>query len=326
VLRSGYCFRIKGDKVTAEHTGWRCLWPVKAHLGEGLIWDDRNGSLCFVDTDAPAVHVYYLESGERRTWVPPCFISSIAVRAAGGFIATSRDGYAVIDPAKGQYTTLFDPRSDPKLARFNDGTLDHCGRFWSGTVSNSQWDDTTTAVDKETTLKDMGNRDQGEVFRLDGSLKATREDTGYIATNGPAFSPDGKLLYENDSIRRLTYAYDLGKDGSLSNKRVHIRHEPTVGFPDGMVCDAEGGLWMAFYDDPYFRRFAPDGKLAELRELPVRQGLRPAFGGPKYDRLFLICGSLAFTEQAWLDQPLAGSLLEILNPGVSGVPTVPFPG
>lgn len=312
--------------MNMEGKGWRCLWPARAHLGESIIWDDRDGCLYWLDVEAPAVHTYHLASGERRSWTPPSFVSSLAVRRDGGFIATSRDGYAIIDPSKNEFTLLFDPRKDPKLARFNDGALDHSGRFWSGTVSNSQWDDTTTAVDSESSVKDLERRQQGELFRLDGTREAACVDTGYIATNGPAFSPDGRTLYENDSILRLTYAYDLAEDGVLSGKRVHLRHDVRDGIPDGMTCDSEGGLWIAFYDNIYLRRYAPDGSLIERRELPVRQGLRPAFGGDRLDRLFLSSGTLAFTEQTWHEQPLGGSLFEILNPGVSGVPTVPFPG
>jgi D-xylonolactonase len=310
---------------SVEGVDWRLLWPAKAHLGEGIIWDDRDECLYWLDVDAPVIHSYNLPSGARRSWIPPFYISSIAIRQDGGFIAGSRDGFAVIDPAKGRFEALVDPRKDPSLTRFNDGTLDRRGRFWSGTMPVSLWGDTST-VDREISASETEKRNIGELFRLDPSLTVTLLDTGYLASNGPAFSPDGRTLYENDSVQRLTYAYDLAEDGSLSGKRIHIHHDATMGLPDGMVCDADGGLWICYYDDIFMRRFGIDGKLIERRELPMRQALRPAFGGDKLDRLFIISGSFAFTEQTWLEQPLGGSLFEILNPGVAGIPTVAFAG
>jgi xylono-1,5-lactonase len=312
--------------MNLEGDGWRCLWQAKAHLGEGIIWDSRDGCIYWLDVEAPLMHRYELVSGKRESWAPPMYVCAIALRAAGGFIATTRDGYAYVDFAAKSLRPLFDPRSDPAKARFNDGCLDLQGRYWAGTVSNSQWADTTTAEDKEASARHAADRACGELFSLDASLRAERADGGYLATNGPAVSPDGRVLYENDSMKRVTYAYDLHSDGSLSGKREFIHHDSSCGFPDGMTCDEEGGLWIAFYDDPYFRRYGADGALVEQRLLPVRQGLRPAFGGERMDRLFLCSGSLVFNDKSWRAQPLAGSLFEILDPGVRGIPTTPFKG
>ena len=93
-----------------------------------------------------------------------------------------------------------------------------------------------------------------------------------------------------------------------------------------MTVDAEGNIWMAFSGGSMLRRFSPDAVLLEERKLPVTQGLRPAFGGGDYSRLFIISGSFGFTEQMHKEQPLAGALFEILDPGVKGLPEVSFKG
>jgi sugar lactone lactonase YvrE len=66
--------------------------------------------------------------------------------------------------------------------------------------------------------------------------------------------------------------------------------------------------------------------LLEERRLPVRQGLRPAFGGANMERLFLTSAANALSEEAKAQQPLAGSLFEILDPLVRGMPNVAFAG
>jgi sugar lactone lactonase YvrE len=74
------------------------------------------------------------------------------------------------------------------------------------------------------------------------------------------------------------------------------------------------------------RRFSPGAALLEERRLPVRRGLRPAFGGTDYSRLFLITGSQGYTPEIFAQQPLAGGLFEILDPPAAGVPNTPYAG
>jgi sugar lactone lactonase YvrE len=124
----------------------------------------------------------------------------------------------------------------------------------------------------------------------------------------------------------VSWAYDVAADGTLGNRRDFLTFKPEDGYPDGMAVDVRGCIWMAFYESWMLRRFSPDATLLEERRLPVRRGLRPAFGGADYSRLFLITGSQGFTPEVFVQQPLAGGLLEILDPPASGVPNTPFAG
>jgi sugar lactone lactonase YvrE len=133
-------------------------------------------------------------------------------------------------------------------------------------------------------------------------------------------------MYFNDSLPRVTWAYDLAEDGSISNRRDWLKYSEDDGFPDGMAVDVEGGIWIAFYESWMLRRYSPDAVLLEERRLPVRQGLRPAFGGANMERLFLTSAANALSEEAKAQQPLAGSLFEILDPAIRGMPNVAFAG
>ena len=124
----------------------------------------------------------------------------------------------------------------------------------------------------------------------------------------------------------VSWVYDVSDDGELSNRRDFLKFQPKDGYPDGMAVDVEGCIWMAFYESWMLRRFAPDATLLEERKLPVRRGLRPAFGGQDYSRLFLITGSQGYTEKNFEQEPLAGGLFEILNPPAPGVPVTPYMG
>ena len=309
-----------------EKQGWRCLTDIRTRLGESTLWDDRDGCIYWVDIDDPHVHWLNLASGRVSSWTPPTWISALAIREQGGFVASCADGFAYVDPEKRIYAPFADPIPQRGVARLNDGMVDREGRYWSGSCDNSQWDDSTTSENKEDSLKEFDARSTGELYRLDPSGTITTMERDIVTSNGPAFSPDGKTAYFNDSMPLVTWAYDLSADGSLSNRREFLKFTPADGYPDGMAVDAAGGIWICFFESWVLRRFAPDATLLEERRLPVRQGLRPAFGGEHLDRLFMSSGMMGLSAQALAEQPLAGGLFEILEPGVCGLPAVAFAG
>src|SRR6195952_4726119 len=171
-----------------EGEGWRCLWDAKAILGESTVWDERDGCIYWVDIEAPSINWFHLDSGRTGTWVTPTWISALAPRASGGFVASSSDGFAYVDPAR----QLHQPISNPKIARLNDGVTDSKGRYWSGSCDTSQWDESTTAEDKESTLGNLDARSTGELYRLDADGTVSTQEQNIVTANGPAFSPDGK--------------------------------------------------------------------------------------------------------------------------------------
>ncbi|MBB36923.1 MAG: gluconolactonase [Hirschia sp.] len=309
-----------------EGRGWRCLWEAKAILGESTVWDERDGCVYWVDIEAPGIHWFEIATGRRQSWVAPEWISAIAPRASGGFIASCASGIAHVDPHKQIFAPFLQPIPNPAKARLNDGVTDAKGRYWTGSCDCAQWDDSTTAEDKESTLGNFDTRNTGELYRIDINGTASTEERDMVTANGPAFSPDGKTAYVNDSMPLVSWAYDVADDGSLSNRRDFLTFKPEDGYPDGMAVDVEGHIWMAFYESDKLRRFAPDGSLTEERHLPVMRGLRPAFGGDDFSRLFLITGSQGYDEARFSREPLAGGLFEILDIAVPGVPTTPFMG
>jgi len=254
------------------------------------------------------------------------WVGALAIRAKGGFIASARDGLAYVDPEARTFDIFADPRPDPVVSRLNDGVVDPKGRYWTGSCDGTQFDDSTTVENKEDSVRDFDKRSTGELYRIDPDGRITTMERNVVTANGPAFSPDGRTMYFNDSLPRVTWAYDLAEDGSLSNRRDWLTYDASDGFPDGMAVDVEGGIWIAFYESWVLRRYSPAGVVLDERRLPVRQGLRPGFGGPNMERLFLSSGAMGMSAAAKAEQPLAGSLFEILDPGVRGMRNVAFAG
>jgi gluconolactonase len=138
---------------------------------------------------------------------------------------------------------------------------------------------------------------------LDGSLHRIITDAG--KPNGVCVSPDQKTLYvvsnENGStgIGRIPpeaklkkgsmtlLAYDLAADGTAKFRKTLVDYAPQDG-PDGLVCDAEGNLYVAVRDEtrPGIYTYSPEGKeLAYIKtEIPTNVG----FGRGKESRMLYI--------------------------------------
>ena len=103
------------------------------------------------------------------------------------------------------------------------------------------------------------------IYRVDTDHTVHRIITDAGKTNGVAICPDEKHIFvvSNDNggldFLQLTEGqgfykgpmhlamYDLDADGNASNRQILVDYYPEDG-PDGLVCDADGDLWVAVRD------------------------------------------------------------------------------
>lgn len=282
-----------------------CIANVRAVLGEGPVWVEREQALYWVDI--PEKRLFRWAEGEgARTIEQPVHLCSLAPRAGGGFIGAGYEGFLALAPG-GEVMPLGNPEPNLATNRFNDGKVDRNGRFWAGTMDRFE------------------REASGSLYRLDPDLSWSRIDSGYRVTNGPAFSLDGRTMYHTDSALQRVYAFDLAEDGEASGRRVFLQFGEGDGYPDGMTVDAEDCLWIAFWDGWCVRRFAPSGERLEEIKLPVQRPTSCAFGGPDLDRLFVTSASRGLTPEELSVQPNAGGLFMTIA-GVRGVAETSFAG
>ena len=286
----------------------KCEWETDAMLGEGPLWVENENAVYWLDIMSKRVHKLSLADGEKQTWQFDVEITSLAERAQGGFICTIRDGFAFVDFETGNIDPITLPETDLPGNRFNDGKIDAKGRYYSGTMDESEKDSS------------------GIFYRLDSDLSLHTLDDDYIITNGPAFSPDGKTVYHNDTTKRCIYAYDVDEAGDVSNKRVLVQfdHE-SEGFPDGLTVDAEGNIWQASFAGYRITRYAPSGEIIDVWEMPVKNITSCTFGGKDLDTMYFTTARLFLTDEDIAERPLSGSLFSF-KPGVKGLPTQKFAG
>jgi len=86
------------------------------------------------------------------------------------------------------------------------------------------------------------------------------------------------------------------------------------GYPDGVVLDSEGCLWVALWDGWGVRRYAPDGTLLLTVPLPCARVTKIAFAGPDLRDVYVTTARTGLDAKALADQPLAGSLFHFRSP------------
>ena len=294
-----YCITYLGSAVSVRiiETGFRC------RLGEGPTWIPRLNAMLWVDILGPKIHCLNLESGSVSSFSFAEPIGWIVERAGrDDFLIGLKSGVAEFDMTTGSTKVLLELETDKPNNRLNDAKVDPAGTLWAGTK-----DDTDQTA-------------SGTLYRIDPHLRVTVIDEGYGVTNGPTFSPDGKVMYHADSAARTVYAFDLGEDGSVSRRRKWLRFDDDWGYPDGMTTDSEGCVWIAHWDGGRVSRFSPDGKLVSSIHLPASNITSCAFGGVDLDRMFVTSSMLQHDDEA-----AAGMLFE-LSPGVQGLNPTSFAG
>ena len=289
-----------------------CVVPSKAQIGEGPVWSVAEQRLYWADIAGKQLNIFDPTAGANQVFNLPEPVTSISPRAqqGAGLLVTLRSSFAFFDPKTERLDKLAEPETDKPGNRFNDGKTDRQGRMWGGTMGDIDCD-----------------RPIGSLYRFGADLKPVLVDQGICCSNGLGWSPDSKTMYFTESFRYRILAYDFdAATGNVSNRRVFVSLEPhESAFPDGLTVDAEGHVWSA---QPVFgrlARYAPDGRLERVIELPVSRGTSVMFGGPNLDVLYVTTMRETLSEAQLAEEPLAGSLLA-LRPGVNGLAETPFAG
>ncbi len=270
-----------------------CVWPVEAMLGEGPLWSAAEQVLWFVDIKKNHIHRFDPATGDKKTFDAPESPGFI-VPDGHAFIVGLQSGLHLFEPATGEFSLLYPVDVDKPGNRLNDGARDTRGRLWFGTMDNGE------------------QAPSGALYRLDVDGPRAVE-TGICITNGPCSSPDGKTFYHTDTLKKTIYAYDLGDDGGLSNKRAFATIESGAGYPDGSVIDSEGCLWVGLFAGWAARRYSPAGKLVSEVRFPCANVTKLAFGGPDLKTVYATTAWKGLDDKARAEQPLAGGLFRFAS-------------
>jgi xylono-1,5-lactonase len=276
-----------------------CIWPVAATLAEGPFWHAQQRALYFVDIKGNTVHRCAEDGSARTTWTLPNQVGFALPMVDGGLLCGLPGRVVRFDPASGALDTLLTLESELSGNRNNDGYIDPAGRLWFGSMDNGEEAAT------------------GALYLWDGK-RLLQKDDGYIITNGPCISPDGRTFYHTDTLAKLIYAFDLASDGTLSNRRVLIETRGP-GHPDGTAIDAEGTLWVSMFGGGRIDRYAPDGSLIGTIAMPCSNITKVAFGGADLRTVFVTTARKGLSDEQLRREPLAGGIFRFRVDGL-GLP------
>jgi len=138
----------------------------------------------------------------------------------------------------------------------------------------------------------------------DGSVREVAGDIAF--PNGMAVTADNATLIVADSYRHSLIAFDIGADGSLSNRRVWA--DLGDGTPDGICIDADNAVWYADVPNQCCVRVAEGGTTLQRIELD-RGGFACALGGPDGRTLFVVAAE--WRGMAELVTPGSGQVLAV---------------
>jgi sugar lactone lactonase YvrE len=275
-----------------------------AVLGEGPTWDPRTAELLWLDIMSGQVFVHDSEGRHRTTFEIGGHVSSVLPTETTGWLVTTADGFAVLEP-DGAVRSVLDVEANAPDIRFNDAKCDPWGQALAGTMRYDE-----TAGSAHLYRLEATNADQP------GSPLTVRTLLAHLGlANGLGWSSDGATLFFADSLARTVTRYPYRPDDDLGPGHQVVGLSRADGLPDGLCMDTEGNLWVAIYGGGAVHRFRPDGRLDTVVHLPVPNVTSVAFGGSEGSRLFITTAG----GQGRSDPSGAGGLWAV-DPGVSGPP------
>jgi sugar lactone lactonase YvrE len=265
-------------------------------LAEGPVWDAEADRLLWVDIPAGEVLTGLLEGdsisvtgrrafGESVGAVLPADDGRLAVLGRQHVLLAADDGSVVAGPAV---------VPDPARSRTNDAAVDPGGRLLVGTHPLEGADGPEALVQVT-----------GERVRL--------LDDDLLLSNGLCWSPDGGSFYSIDTLTSTVWVRDYDVvTGETGPRRVHLGPADLPGpMPDGMCCDTDGLLWIAFWGDGAVHRIAGDGTVVDTVRVDAPHTTSMAFAGPGLSTLVITTAREDLTDSRLAAAPGSGALFTV---------------
>jgi len=268
----------------------------RCELGEGPFWhpfverlfwfDILNRTLFSAQADGTMVDRFIFE--ETVTAAGIIDADHLALAAVPGMIR--------LELSSDSREPLLPLEADSTATRANDGRVNKAGGLWIGTMG----------------LRDPDRVAAGALYQVrDGQVTQLLDDV--LIPNSTCFSPDGRRAYFADTPSGVIRTVELDPETGLPRGEwsEFVGQGEHAGAPDGAVVDAEGFVWSARWGGSSVIRFAPDGRVDRIVELPASHVTCPAFGGADLRTLYITTAREGLSETQLAEQPLAGGVFSI---------------
>ncbi|MBO0701786.1 MAG: SMP-30/gluconolactonase/LRE family protein [Candidatus Dormibacteraeota bacterium] len=279
--------------VTLEPIATGCLFT------EGPAWHPQERSLVFSDMPGDVRRRWTAEAGVEEIRRPANKCNGMAYDPAGNLVvcehATSR---LVRERKDGSVEVLASGYRDRELNSPNDVAIRETGAIYFTDPIYGR--SPGFGVPRPPGLPFRGVYRVAEGLPDEPELLVAEDE--FDQPNGLCFSPDGDLLYVNDTPRALIRVYQLDAAGALGQGRLFASGigdgDADKGAPDGMKCDARGNVWVTGPGGLWV--FAPDG--SRLGVLPVPEVVGNfAWGGDDWRDLFICASTSVYRTRTLVD-------------------------
>jgi len=232
---------------------------------------DRDGNVYFTDQPNDRILKWSVD-GKLTTFLQP------AGRANGMFFDAKGNLLACADERTELWLVTPDGRHTVLAGQYGGKALNGPNDVWARPDGSIYF---TDPFYRRTWWSYSTRPQDGEhVYFLSADRKTlTRVTTDLVQPNGIVGSPDGKTLFVADIGARKTYAYDIGPDGTLANKRLRCEQGS-----DGMTLDEEGNLYLTGRGVAVFDR---NGQKIGQIDVPEPWTANVSFGGKDHRTLFI---------------------------------------
>ena len=221
---------------------------------------DRAGNIYAVSFERKATIGRVTPSGQGAVFV------EMPAGSLGNGIRFDRHGVMFVADHTGHNILRIDPVThkikvfahEASMNQPNDIAISRDGTLWA---SDPNWAAST-----------------GQVWSISRKGKVTRAAAGMGTTNGIEVSPDGKTLYVNETVQRNVWAFAIGRNRTLTKKRLLIQF-PDYGM-DGMRCDIDGNLYITRHGKGTVAVVSPQGVVLQEIEVLGKDPTNLCFGGP----------------------------------------------
>jgi gluconolactonase len=253
--------------------------PVVTPDGGVLVVEVRGGTLARVSLDGEVTRLAKCGGGPNGAAIGPD--GSVYVCNNGGFQWSESNGLVLpgeqpdgytggsiqrVDLRSGDVTTLYTHCGDIQLRGPNDIVFDSSGGFYFTDLGKSR----------------PRELDKGAIFYATTDGSTIREVAFPMDhPNGTGLSPDGQILYVAESTSARVWAWDIGGEGELANKRLVVSL-PGVQYLDSLAIEASGNVCLATLLTGAITVISPQGEIVEVVKVPEPDPMvtNICFGGP----------------------------------------------
>ena len=251
-------------------------------VGESPVWCTKRQRLQWVDICGKTIHAFTPANGHFETWTTPDWVTAIGLRADGGAVVAFRRTVTMWNFG-GPFIHLATPEPDLPDNRLNEGAVGPDGAFWIGTMQNNIGEDNAPI---EMT------RHSGAYHRVHADGRVEPLTPGTFGICNTMVWPDDRSFICADTLENQLFRYSIGAH-TLEARQPFATFDR--GLPDGSARDVEGFIWNARVGGGCIVRFAPDGSVDCVIDMPCHQPTSCAFGGADLKTLYVTSARFGLT-------------------------------